>query len=229
MATENPNKVRTVDDDQLLEWIACWRSEGLTPLVTIKGYAELLLKGLAGELTGEQRRFVEIILRNCDRAADWFRLPAAYLTYRLERHHVHWEEICLPNFVAQVLSGIQIDNIEVDLPNDLPPIRGDQCLQTAILYLIEPDLFLTRNDACQTRIKADLAEGSSVLIQICTGVQLDFVKDGEQPSFFPGTRLSIADQISGCSIVSCRFKLLIKGLNFALPCLFGKCHQTRLT
>jgi signal transduction histidine kinase len=38
-----------------------------TPLTSISGYLELILDGEAGELTREQRRFLAIVSRNCDR------------------------------------------------------------------------------------------------------------------------------------------------------------------
>lgn len=191
---EDTNEAKTISDDQFLEWLACWGNEGLTSLALVGGYARVLLEGRAGELTEEQHRFVEIIFRNCVRAAEWFRLPETYLAFRLGRHHVHWEEIRLPELISQAISRLQSGQVQVDLPDDLPPVRGCQCLQDAILYLIEPDLSLAPRSALQAQIRADKVGDSSILVQVRTGIHLDEI-GGFSCCFFPGTRLSIADQI----------------------------------
>ena len=209
--TEDTDQVQIIDDNQFLEWLACWRNEGLTPLVIINGYTELLLKGEGGDLTDTQRRFVEIIARNCTIAADWFNLPVDYLAFRSGQHHVRWEEICLPDLITRALSDVQIDHIEVDLPDDLPPIRGNQWLQTAVLYMIEPDPFLIRTDAYQASIKADLVGDS--FIQVRIGVQLD-LGEGERPSLFTSTRLSIAGQIIQLLDSQLQIQALDKGTEF---------------
>ena len=122
------------------------------------------------------------------------RLPYDYIRLYLGRHWVQWEEMHFPDLVEQAISATQTDRIEMEFADDLPPIRGDVWLQTAISYLMDPDPSLTRTDTRPIRVKADAVDASSVLVRIRPRVQPD-IDDPEQPSFFPGTRLSVADQV----------------------------------
>ncbi len=49
------------------EFVATVSHELRTPMTSIKGYADLLLLGAAGDITGDQRRFLDIIKNNADR------------------------------------------------------------------------------------------------------------------------------------------------------------------
>lgn len=62
-AIEQANKMRA-------DFITRASHEIRTPLANIKGYASLLLEGDAGELTSQQREFVEIVSANCERLAE---------------------------------------------------------------------------------------------------------------------------------------------------------------
>ena len=45
----------------VLEAYAMWRNEGLTPLTSIAGYSDLLLRGTFGSLTDEQTNALTVI------------------------------------------------------------------------------------------------------------------------------------------------------------------------
>ena len=50
-----------------------------TPLVSVQGYLEMMLRGQLGELNEEQRRGMEIALRNCERLRDYVNVLLAAL------------------------------------------------------------------------------------------------------------------------------------------------------
>jgi signal transduction histidine kinase len=59
---------REVEVDRLKsEFVATVSHELRTPMTSIKGYADLLLLGAAGEVTEQQQRFLETIKQNADR------------------------------------------------------------------------------------------------------------------------------------------------------------------
>jgi signal transduction histidine kinase len=59
---------RDVEVDRLKsEFVATVSHELRTPMTSIKGYADLLLLGAAGEITEQQQRFLETIKQNADR------------------------------------------------------------------------------------------------------------------------------------------------------------------
>ena len=65
-----------------------------TPLTSIRGYADLMLKGAVGPLTGDQRRFLEIIKHNAEQ------LNAHFGTVLSNQHYIVWEEQSLPTQIT---------------------------------------------------------------------------------------------------------------------------------
>jgi hypothetical protein len=194
------NQMPEDEIEKLFEWFYAWRNRGITPLVSIKGYSELLLKGAAGDLTEEQRQFIQIIHRNCLRAVEQWHLVLDHLGFYYDRQHPRWEETHLSDVINQALANppenIDISNINIELADDLPSIRGDDGLSAAIHYLIVPNLDYSHSKNDPITIKASLIEKSTVQVQIYNGIQLssEYIEQ-PQPLFFPGTRLSVAKQI----------------------------------
>jgi signal transduction histidine kinase len=110
-----------------------------TPLTSMVGYLELLLGGEAGELNEDQRHFLEIVSRNCDRLnrlvddvlfvgrADSDRLvlePSGVDVAELARSQVESQQA-----VAQA-KGL---DLRFDAPDGLPEITGDATRLTQML------------------------------------------------------------------------------------------------
>ena len=113
------------------EFVSMVSHELRTPLTSIKGYVDLLLEGEVGELTPDQREFLEIVGSNAERLValindilDISRIEAGRITLNsapvdmaalLERLSV--------SFRPQVEGKRQ--SLTLDIPADLPPVQGD--------------------------------------------------------------------------------------------------------
>ncbi|HEY8743536.1 MAG TPA: GAF domain-containing protein, partial [Chloroflexota bacterium] len=113
------------------EFVAHVSHELRTPLTSIKGYADLLLAGDVGDLSREQREFLEIIQRNADREValvndllDLSSLGAGKLDLTL-----------VPFDLCRLLAGVVVSfrpqlaakqqALTTELPASLPTVLGD--------------------------------------------------------------------------------------------------------
>jgi PAS domain S-box-containing protein len=123
------------------EFVATVSHELRTPMTSIKGYADLLLLGAAGDITDEQRRFLEVVKSNADRLSS---LVNDLLDIsRIEQGGVELE--LRPVNLGEVISDVMIsmegrrenDGRELDMrtviPDDLKPIEADYDRITQIL------------------------------------------------------------------------------------------------
>ncbi len=103
-----------------------------TPMTAIKGYAALLQRGIAGNLTVDQSQFVEIIHGNVERMAalvndlaDISRLDTGLFT--LEPVGLEVSDV-LQEALAEVTSQIEAkeQTLQVSVAPDLPKVRADR-------------------------------------------------------------------------------------------------------
>jgi len=102
------------------------------PMTSIKGYTDLLIKGVAGELTDAQNSFLETVRSNVGRLntlvsdlLDISRIESGRI--RLELRSVSIEEVigeALRTTQGQIEAKQQ--TLEVEVPADLSPVRGDR-------------------------------------------------------------------------------------------------------
>lgn len=125
---------REVEVDRLKsEFVATVSHELRTPMTSIKGYADLLLLGAAGEITETQARFLETIKQNADRLSilvndllEVSRIDQGQLNLRFTSVDV--QEIFQQ--VNRHLSGRIKDEekpmkVGTQVPSGLPPVRAD--------------------------------------------------------------------------------------------------------
>lgn len=115
------------------EFVATVSHELRTPMTSIKGYADLLLLGAAGDVSEAQQRFLETIKQNADRLSilvndllevsriDQNRVPMRFTAVDVEE---------LLDGIAKHLQGRIEDqkremSIVIDVPDHLPAIRAD--------------------------------------------------------------------------------------------------------
>jgi len=103
-----------------------------TPMTSIKGYADLMFKGVAGEISEMQQRFLRVIRSNADRMnalvsdlLDISRIESGQLK-------LHLQSIPIKTVVDEVVQTMQ-ERIKakelaltVEVPEDLPPVRADE-------------------------------------------------------------------------------------------------------
>jgi PAS domain S-box-containing protein len=115
------------------EFVATVSHELRTPMTSIKGYVDILLMGVAGNLTEQQLRFLRVVQQNTERLTilvndllDLSRIEAGQVNLTMQ-------PIDLPELIDEVME--EIDRLTVaenktmqfklDLPFDLPHINGD--------------------------------------------------------------------------------------------------------
>jgi signal transduction histidine kinase len=101
------------------------------PMTSIKGYAKLLTLGAGGDLSDQQKEFLNIISTNVDRMdrlvadlLDVSRIEAGRL--RLEMGQVDLHEV-IDTVIQSVKAQIEAKKLalEIDVPATLPPVWGD--------------------------------------------------------------------------------------------------------
>jgi signal transduction histidine kinase len=102
------------------------------PMTAILGYTKMLLMGIGGELTENQRQFVQVIDSNATRMGklvnnllEISRLEAGRVSLNLSQ--VHLERI-IEETITQARSEIEArqHTLEADIPAALPPVQGDR-------------------------------------------------------------------------------------------------------
>jgi len=114
------------------EFISIVAHELRTPMTSIKGYTDLILKKAVGPLTEAQENFLRVVKSNVDRLAalvsdllDISRIEAGRVKLNLQP--LRLEEITR-DVVSTLERAIHERNltIEVNIPQDLPWVRGDR-------------------------------------------------------------------------------------------------------
>jgi K+-sensing histidine kinase KdpD len=100
-----------------------------TPLSSIQGYADVMLKEIAGPLTDDQKRFLEIIRHNAEQLNKHFSLVIH------NQHYIAWEQHTFPGqySVREIIrdfEGVvqQFPPVSVapDVPDDTMPVWVDK-------------------------------------------------------------------------------------------------------
>lgn len=121
------------------EFVSTVSHELRTPMTSIKGYTDLLIKGVVGALTNEQLNFLSIIKDNTDRLT--VLVDDLLNISRIESGHVELESgvMDVTEVIDQVMATIkvQIDDkglvLRQDIPPDLPHVFADSGRVTQIL------------------------------------------------------------------------------------------------
>lgn len=115
------------------EFVATVSHELRTPMTSIKGYVDILLMGVAGVLSDQQKRFLEVVQENTERLTilvndllDLSRIEAGQVNLNLQ-------SLNLTELIDDVMLEINRLTVaenktmmfDIQLPSDLPPINGD--------------------------------------------------------------------------------------------------------
>jgi DNA-binding response OmpR family regulator/two-component sensor histidine kinase len=114
------------------EFVSLVSHELRTPLTSIKGYVDLLIDGDAGEVTEEQKEFLDIVKSNSDRLVmlvndllDVSRIEAGRINLRLQ-------PVDLAGSIDEVAASLQPlieqkgQSLKLELPEDLPQVMADR-------------------------------------------------------------------------------------------------------
>jgi len=115
------------------EFVATVSHELRTPMTSIKGYVDILLMGVAGEMSEQERRFLEVVQENTERLTilvndllDLSRIEAGQVNLRMQ-----------PVDLAEIIDETMLEinrltvaenksmQFDIKLPLELAPIHGD--------------------------------------------------------------------------------------------------------
>lgn len=113
------------------EFVSMVSHELKTPMTSMKGYTDLMLAGMTGELTDQQTQFLETIRANLSRMnrqiqdlTDVSRIETGQL--RVELASTHFSTIISETLLTVTGPAVAKEiEIKLDLPSELPPIIGD--------------------------------------------------------------------------------------------------------
>lgn len=114
------------------EFVSMVSHELKTPMTAMRGFTDLMLGGMAGELTDKQRTFLETIAANLRRMGTL--IQDLTDISRIETGHLHINPAPVPfaSIVSETLQTTQglADekgiHLHLELPVDLPPVMADQ-------------------------------------------------------------------------------------------------------
>jgi signal transduction histidine kinase len=119
-------------NDAKSEFVSMVSHELKTPMTSVRGYTDLILSGVTGEITEKQRQFLETITANVRRMGTL--IQDLTDISRIETNHLNISPAPM-SFATVVSETLQITQalseekkieVHIDLPVDLPPIIGDQ-------------------------------------------------------------------------------------------------------
>ncbi len=159
------------------EFVARVSHELRTPMTSIKGYADLLLLGAAGEITDQQRRFLETVKSNADRLS--LLVNDLLDISRIEQGQLYLDirPFSVRDLVSQVLDtfegrkkqeGREIA-ILADIPEDLPDLEADYDRVMQVLTNIVSNAYHYTPDDGHVTISARVADD---------GIQIDVADTG---------------------------------------------------
>lgn len=144
------------------EFVATVSHELRTPMTSIKGYVDIMLMGAAGEMSGEQLRFLEVVQQNTERLTilvndllDLSRIEAGQV--KLEHLPIELDRL-IEESMEEIQRLSRAENkalkMMIDIPKELPSVAGDPDRVSQILInLLNNAYYYTPSDG-QIKIQA---------------------------------------------------------------------------
>jgi PAS domain S-box-containing protein len=141
---------KIVEVDRLKsEFVSTVSHELRTPMTSIKGYADLLLLGAAGEISEAQQRFLETIKNNADRLS--ILVNDLLEVSRIDQNRVplRLTQVEIPELMESIAAHLRGRseeqhrpmNIILKVPEDLPTLRADYDRMVQIVQNIADNAF----------------------------------------------------------------------------------------
>lgn len=196
-----------MNPDELFEHYLFWRHEGLSPITSIEGYAMLLLENPAGELSEEQRQWLDVILRNSREARRRWKDFGEYLRVRYQIGENTHPPVSLAEGIQNALTALQgysfpalPEAVEIEIPAILQSAKIQQEFENVFFYLLAPAFKLIGKGGAMSRtvprITASEGGASAIRISIRSAIcnfHVPADKIGDLP--YPDTDISLAHLI----------------------------------
>ena len=141
VAIENSRLYQAVQSANLAksQFVTIVSHEMKNPMTSIRGYADLVRRGMVGPVNEQQTEFLDIVLDNVDRMATLVSDLTDISRIETGRLKINLAEVALPPYVQEVVTTLrpQIEakqqTIVLSLPADLPSLRTDPARLVQIL------------------------------------------------------------------------------------------------
>ncbi|NJL93808.1 MAG: hypothetical protein HC915_08775 [Anaerolineae bacterium] len=167
---------KMVEVDRLkTEFVATVSHELRTPMTSIKGYADLLLLGAAGEISEAQQRFLETIKQNADRLSHL--VNDLLEVSRIDQDRVPMRFAAVP--VQDIMGSLQehirgriedenkLLELHVEVEPDLPDLRADFDRIIQIMHNLGDNAFNYTYDGGRLTLRARLdGDKHGVVMQV---------------------------------------------------------------
>jgi len=164
---------KIVEVDRLKsEFVSTVSHELRTPMTSIKGYADLLLLGAAGEVSEAQQRFLETIKANADRLSILVNDLLEVSRIDQDRVPLRFTAVEIPDLlqnIADHLRGRIQDQkptmqVKIEAAGDLPALRADYDRTIQIMQNLADNAFNYTNDGGTITLSARYQEDKNTVI-----------------------------------------------------------------
>lgn len=131
------------------------------PMTAMQGYARLLTMGIGGELSPTQKEFVQVINANVDRMGKLVNDLLEISRLEAGRIKLKLAQVRLRDVVEETITNTRTEiearhhRLELDLPDDLPPVLGDRERLVQILTNLVSNAYKYTPDGGTIRITVD--------------------------------------------------------------------------
>ncbi len=121
------------------EFVSMVSHELKTPITAIRGYTDLMLAGLTGEVNDKQKSFLETITANIRRMDNLIKDLTDISRIETGQLNVHLEPIAFANVVSETMQATRSIHegknitVQLQMPNDLPTVLGDHSRLVQVL------------------------------------------------------------------------------------------------
>ncbi len=142
------------------------------PLTSIKGYADLLAKGVMGPVSDSQKQFLEVIRNNVERMATLIERVSEMGKLESGRLRPKREPMVLKQAVEAVaktyrpLCEEKKQSLEVILPEGLPIVQGDMARVVQILTAMLDNAYKYTPEGGKIALKAEATSGGAQ-VSVC--------------------------------------------------------------
>ena len=167
MAIENARLYEQVQqaNQAKTEFVSLVAHELRTPMTSIRGYAEMLLKGMFGKLPAQQEQFIQTICRNVKRMQ--VQVSDLQDVSRIESGHLLLEikPTTLADVLEEALQSTQgqvearSQQLTVEVPGDLPSISADPARLTQVLINLLSNAYKYTPEGGNIHVRAWLENG----------------------------------------------------------------------
>ena len=161
------------------EFVSTVSHELRTPMTSIKGYADLILMGVAGKLSPSQSQYVEVIKDNADRLSvlvndllDISRIETGKVELDLRSMDVGKvvQDVVNSHLAGRIQHEAKTINASVEVVGTLPQVRGDVARVTQILTNLVDNAFNYTLEGGRIRVRAEAVDGHVAVSVADTGI-----------------------------------------------------------